>query len=303
MPAIKKTCAVLLLAAISFNYPAVAKKTEPATIEKHLVASEMQNAQIEIEQKEIEPSIDIGRVSVDMMGGGVVGLLISVGQQKRKRGKLADIAFQRAEGELVPLRTTLRNFNVNELAMESSKSAFDSIEWVNINSFTESAKSSKESRLAFAVSNDGRQLAFVSYRYQMSPDFTQIQVISEISFAYKKQSRGKISLKFYYRQRILSIVELKERHYKAFKNVAVWNADDGKLAKSALTNAFQNIEKLIPYILELSPAQMEKLDSKKNKKAFAAGYYGSLVEDSSLKNKGSLIWSKGLVFAQPASAD
>ncbi|MEM8919549.1 MAG: hypothetical protein AAGE37_11895 [Pseudomonadota bacterium] len=260
---------------------------------------------VEIPQEQLESSVDLGRVAVDMVGGGLLGALISAGQARRKIENMSSNARQSADATIVPLQRSLTDMDVDALAMRTTEIAFANIPWFGSTDFQLDKNADPDSRLKTVSEGSTNQTAFVTYIYQMSPDFTQIQVIADV-YLFKKPTarrRGKTPLTPILYQRILSISELPERSYEGFVNVNRWNEQDGLLARQSLQRAFQNLEILIPRSLELNAAEIDVLDDKKQTKAFAAGFYGSLVERNPLDRNGILIWSDGLVLVQPAVAD
>jgi hypothetical protein len=148
---------------------------------------------------------------------------------------------------------------------------------------------------ALFAANPSEQVGIISYRYQMSPDFTQLRVIADISVA---RSKG---LSPIYRQQIVSLVELKNRSYDHGQNVSRWSSNDAAVAKQAIAAAFARLEVVIPTVLDLNPARFKAVtDKTKVAPAYAAGFYGpQLLRDEI----GVVFWSKGNGFVAAQAAN
>jgi hypothetical protein len=151
------------------------------------------------------------------------------------------------------------------------------------------------------TSTGSPQFAVIGYRYETSPDFTQIRVIAEIQMGRTAAANGgAAALDPFYRQQVTSIVLLREPSFEPAENVAKWSADDGKLAKAALSAAFSRLEQLIPLALDFRDSDIKAFTAKNHEKAFAAGYYGPLVARSADRPGETLIWVNGLLNVRPS---
>lgn len=256
---------------------------------------------VAVAQNRIESSVEIGRVAADnSAGGGLLGAIL-IASMDNKREILADSATQRAEATIAPLRGALDGFDVDALALATTQAALTGIAWFHPQDVTLSKDASVGGREAFLAAAPGQQAAFVTYRYDLSPDFTQIRVFAEVSLARKGKPRGKRgepSIEPLYTQPMVAIVQLGTRSYEPRDNVARWSADGGERARAALTTAFARLERLIPHALDLSAADAKGLTDKKHEKAFAAGEYGPLIRRGFAQPDDVLIWSDGLVYVQ-----
>lgn len=277
----------------------------PATLaEKDRAVAGGRAVQIVLAQQQIATSVDIGRVMTDDSGGGgLLGMLIISGMDD-KRERMTENAQQRADATVVPLREALGDFDVAALALASTERALAIPQWFAPQRILLSADASPAVRSAFVADGETPQIAFITYNYGLSPDFTQIRVNADIRLARRVAAKGDKAATVtppFYRQTITSIVELPKRSYDHGENVALWSAADGALAKSSLTAAFAELERLIPYALNLAPAELKAFDAKDREKAFGAGLYGPLVSRAEDGSGGLLIWTKnGLVNVRPA---
>src|SRR5205085_5644273 len=112
------------------------------------------------------------------------------------------------------------------------------------------------------------QSATVIYRYETSPDFTQIRVLADIRLNALRSSSGTSQPALMYRQTISSIVVLRQPSFEPSENVEKWSAEDGKLAKAALISAFARVEELIPFALGLKSADVKEITAKGRPKVF-----------------------------------
>lgn len=287
----------LLLAASLIPAAALAKPSEPdapATIAaRERQATGGREAMVGLAQTEIETSIDVGRVAPST-GGDLIGALIVSGMDD-KRARLQDSATERAEAAVAPLRDALQGYNVDALALAATKAALEKPDWFGLQTIAPTKDVSPGARRSFAASAATPQSAFVSYRYALSPDFTQIRVTADIRLEHKARPKGGASPLFY-RQTVTSVVQLAKRSYDHRENVALWSADNGKLAKAALVAGFAEIERLIPYALGLAPADIKAFTAKDREKGFGAGLYGPLIARDADNSENLTIWTKdGLV--------
>lgn len=251
--------------------------------------------QIILAQNWIETSVDVGRVA-SSAGGGLIGAIIIESMDDKGR-RMRDAATQKAETTVAPLRQVLGDYDTDALALATTRAALGGIDWFRARDIALSKEASPDGRRAFAASADTPQIAFVAYSYGLSPDFTQIRAVAEISLTHQATGKARGTAPApYYRQTITSVVQLDRRSYAQEDNVAAWAADDGRRARVALDKAFGSLERSIPYALNLTEAELQRLTGKDREKAFGAGFYGPLIARD--PDGGMLLWSKGLVHVE-----
>jgi hypothetical protein len=207
-----------------------------------------------------------------------------------------------AERNALPVRAALSDFDTDALALATTKAALAKPDWFQARDVSGSSDVFAISKADFLAQNAAAQIAFVRYRYDLSPDFTQIRVLAMLSIERQTlDADGKPAGKLVaiYRQNVMSIAQMRAPSYEARDNAKRWAADNGRLAKSALTTAFGQFERLIPFALGLSQTQMTAFNDKKSVKAFAGGYYGTLIARDPDQPDAVLIWKNGLVHVQP----
>ncbi len=140
-----------------------------------------------------------------------------------------------------------------------------------------------ESGFASAHS-DAREVAVISWRYQMSADFTNLRVIADVATR-RPQDPSRL-----YEQQVISVVKLRRPTFVAEENVAIWAANDGALARKALEMAFARAGEVLPAILALdAQGYANATDKKKSTPVTSAGFHGpELMRDA----KGPVFYAK-----------
>lgn len=254
-----------------------------------------------LRQTEIATSIDIGRVAkynYVYYNGLWTPFLGDVDEDMHDMLRKAQ--HDKAEAIAAPLRNALAGFDVDSIALAATSTALAKLEWFRPETVTLARDTETEARVAFLASSNASQFAIIRYRYELSPDFSQIRVVAEITLMRRRHAgdRGSDQLTPIYRQRILSAVQLRTRSFEPIENAASWGAEGGKLAKAALTAAFSRLETLLPYALGLDQAEVDTLLDKRHEKAFAAGFYGALIGRDAADRDDVLIWADGLIQVQ-----
>jgi hypothetical protein len=284
----RRLAAMALAAALLLPQAAVAGS--PAVItERDRTIAGTRAILVALAQTEIETSIDIGRIPTLPANGLLDAIIIASTDDRRKiigRG-----LAEKAEAAARPLRAVLTGFDADALALAATQSAFGKITWFAPGKIESAKVVSKKDQARFLASTDTEQVAIASWRYGLSPDFTQIRVIADLTVA-KSGPKGSAGSTLY-RQTITSIAQLAKRSYDHADNVAAWADDDARRARTAITAGFGEVERLIPYALSLSATDAAALTAKNAEKAFGAGLYGSLVRRDA--DGSVLIWSDGFV--------
>lgn len=145
----------------------------------------------------------------------------------------------------------------------------------------------ERTRLAseFAAANsDAREIAVISWRYQLSADFTNMQVIADIEIRRPKSTIPT------FQQQLISVVKLLRPTFVEEENVAIWAANDGALARQALERAFARAGEVLPAVIALDAAgYKDATDRKKHKRITGGNYSGpELLTDDT----GSVFYAK-----------
>jgi hypothetical protein len=289
----KPTLCLLALLPLVLAQPLEAATKKPASTQTIPAEEKATNKSyglvVLVPQTFIETSFDIGRVA-SAPSGGLLDTLI-VQSMDNKREIMANSQKEKAEQIAKPLREALAGFDVETEAVGWTENAITKVPWIDHKSTTWS----KSPPPAIA----SPRIAQIRYSYDVSPDFSAIRLFTEVDLSREgvtKDGKGTGKFTSFYGQSITSIVQLRKRSYEASENVAAWSADNGKQAKAALEQAFASIQQLLPYALELSPADIKAFSAKDREQGFAAGYNGPLIKRGGGIADDMLIWNKGLLF-------
>ena len=275
-----------------------------------------------IPQEALATSLELGRIAP--VEGGLIGVLIDKRPEKLAQGaaaKASDFAAPLNEAiadfDAKPLALaateqalsqtqwfavsapevlagtsmakTTRNPDVNGFGdttvnMTYSPGAFGSEANETVGARTwKKERDALESRFA-AAHPDAAELAIVSWRYQLAPDFTNIRVIADV-VTRRPQDPSRL-----YEQQVISVVKLRRPTFVEEDNVAIWAANDGALARKALEMAFARVGEVLPAILALdAQGYDDATDKKKSPAVTAAGFHGpELMRDA----KGPVFYTK-----------
>jgi hypothetical protein len=258
---------------------------------------------VALPQSQIGTDVDVGRVMSDTAyGGGLIGaIILSDGDHKKQ--SLMEMDARKAANDAAPLRQAIQDVEFDKLALASTRSALSRLDWFGAQEPKPVKSASMAEMASFARDAGAGQLATVTYGYALSPDFTQIRVIADVGLWRATVSHAKgapVTLSPLAQQRIVAITELRTRSYDHAENAAHWAADNGRLARVAITTGLARMEQLIPFALGLSQAEIDTLGGNKSYKLFAAGFYGPPVKAFASAPGETLIWSKGLINLMPA---
>lgn len=264
--------------------------------DQHAVAQ--RDFEVELGQRSIDATYDIGRVASDFGGGGALGGLYWSGRYN-KDNVVAARAARRADAQIAPLREQLADFDVGALATEAAHTALTTINWFHPGMSRLELNPTIDSRILFAGIATTQQIAFVSFRYELSHDATHIRVVALVVIVETSLlTKPRRDQKPLFQQQIVSIVELRKRSFDPRQNVAQWSANRAALARAALQSAFAAYRVLIPRALAMSQQDVIILNDKGHERAQGAGFYGPILDRSPDK---LLIWTNGLTLIQPAS--
>lgn len=240
---------------------------------------------------DIQFSIDTGRIAPSTGDGGLVGAIILASKDEVRRGQMQLNLMDKAEETAQPLRRMLRNYGIRPKLSTTVSSGLSKVNWLRAMPMTVISEESKQLPHDLVKAATTKQVVLVSARYELSPDFTQVRVISQIAVHNKSTPKASPLL----RQVVASVVQLRDRSLEPTTNVKNWSADDAKRARMALDIAILDMETLIPAALNLTQSDMEKYDHKDSEKAYGAGFNGALIARATDGGDGMTIWSKGLI--------
>jgi len=303
-------CAQPVLAQAQPFVPAAQRAAEPARPLAVIIA-----------QEELATSIQLGRIVPNE--GGILGALTN-----RRPEILAQNAAAKAHGFAEPLLSTVAGFNARDLALAATEQVLAQTPWLASappqvyvgrsmamtgenpmasrgdstvsmtfeigfigneanDTFGALSWTKERARLEkeFLAANPGtKDVALISWRYQLAPDFTNMQVIADISIGTPGAAQR------VYEQQFISIVKLRRPSFVEEENVAIWAANDGALARQALTMAFARVGETLPAVLALDKQGFANaIDPKRNPRATGGNFSGpQLLRD----DKGAVFYAK-----------
>lgn len=213
---------------------------------------------------QIGTSVDVGRVMSDTAyGGGLIGAIM-LSSMDDKRETMTANASAAAQATIAPLLAAMKDQDFTGLALQTSRNALARVDGFDPAAISLVPGPDASTTQALVAAFPSGQVGLLSFRTQMSPDFTHLQLVADIAIA---RTSGMVPV---YAQRVVSVVELKQRSYDHKENVARWSHDDARLAREAITAAYHRLEKIIPVVFNLDPARYAVVTSKtKTGSAFA----------------------------------
>lgn len=252
---------------------------------------------VAVAQSEIKSDINPSNIAV-ATGGGLFGALIGAAVDSARAKK--------AEELITPLRNSLTGFDVDALAIDTAKAEMADLTWVNATTSSFSKDTSAASQSGFLDTINGNELALVTFSYDLSPDFSSIRVVEHISIAHKAATNAQgVAIKptdrlsvrnLVYNQSMTSVVTLPGATNDKAANAALWAADGGKRARTALTLGFGEVKRLTVRSLGLTPDMIKAMNSKENKRIVAGGFSGRQLAGET--GSTTLVWAPGFVSAQ-----
>lgn len=249
---------------------------------------------VELARADLDTEVEIGRyISDASYGGGLVGgLILAATDTKAKR--LTAIETDKAVANIAPLRAALRDLDLAAPALTATVTGLAQANWFGASEAKLSRSASEVERLAAVA--DGAQMATVTYRFSLSPDFTQLRATADV-LMWRRSGRSLSPLS---RQRITAIAELRERSYDHAVNVSRWSADGGTVARAAVADTSARIGRLLPAVLGLNQPQVDALGRAKSDRLFAAGFYGPPLPGFTPAPGETVVWSQGAVSVASA---
>lgn len=289
---LRGVCAAVLMLCAALPAQAAPKPLKYVLPEAARPVAGGRAVQVSVGQAELGSNIN-STLGFAMVAGGAVGVLIEAGVG-------ADRA-QRAQLGITPIRRSLMDFDADQLAIDSTKSALAAMPWLEGQepAFTRDATIFGKSDFLTAAPTS--QVVYFTYVYDMAPDFSSVNVSVGIAIANKEQAKkGQpftrlLDKNLVYGQRVSSVVRLANPTTPA-ENAQRWAANDSALTKKALTLAFTEVGALIPRALTLTDADAASLNAAERKTIASLG--GKPMEEDA---GGSLLFNPlpvGLIHVQ-----
>lgn len=285
---------LVALAAVALTEPAAAQRRNVSILPESARSVEGGRAvHVNVAQPELAAAINPSNVSA-ATGGGLIGAMIDSSVQANRSG--------RAEIGITPIRATLFDFDVDELAIETTNAVTSRLPWFGGQPATFGRDPSPFAKNAALDATTAAQVAFFDYGYEVSPDFSSVRVTVLITLANKvdptvRRPEQRLQSRYLaYSQTVTSVVQLANAT-TAEENSARWAANDGALVRQGLTTAFVDISTLIPRALQLTEADRQAAAAAP--RATDRTYPGARVIEQN--EAGTLLFTGGLVHVQTLS--
>jgi hypothetical protein len=229
---------------------------------------------------------------------GMAGVLVDTAVETAVNSERSN----KADFQDEPLRLALTGYDLDALALETTRAALAAVPWFQPTSFTFDRDTSVSGKSGVLDASPTGQVAFVEYAYDLLPSGAQIRVVMRIQIANTaipkdagpndRLSRSHLL----YAQTITSVVTLPSATKDVNENVGQWSFHKGRLARKALATAFANIGALLPRALDLTDADVAAMTKPDQKTLSIDGYHGRVQEQS---DPGTLLFNGGFVHIQP----
>jgi ABC-type uncharacterized transport system auxiliary subunit len=281
--------AVAAVFSLSVAMPAAAADQKFVFPEEAKTVEGGRDLRVLVSQTELKSDINQSNIVV-ATGGGLLGALIDA-KVNADRAKRAEIAIQ-------PMRVALTGYDVDTLAVDTTKAVVAKAAWFQAPTSTFGRDNTPAGKTAALDAATTGQLSFFEYTYDASPDFSSIRVSLNIQLANKappagKDSAARLAPKYLvYNQTVTSVITLPSPSKEETANAARWSKDDGKLARKALAEAFDEVSRLAPRALDIKTADVKPMNARDKKFVALGGYAGRVQEETP---EGTLLFSNVLV--------
>jgi hypothetical protein len=222
-------------------------------------------------QEEIKSAIDVSRGGAVVVGG-LLGALIDI-QIQAERAK-------KAEAAILPLRAAMTGFDADTLAQAAARSAVDRFEWFHpVGEMSFGRDMSSPGLMAALDASRTPQMAFVSFVYEIAPDFKSMRVNMVVSLANrdappKKSPAWRLGGGLVYAANVTSVIALNGAGDDINANARMWAENDAAKAREALTMAFADVAEMAPRAFLLTQAEAKAMMRKPHKSLALDGFVG-----------------------------
>ena len=249
-------------------------------------SSRVRDVAVAVPDRPISATSEVGRIAA-APGGSLLGALLIMGEENDRRRQLINAAQKRAEANAAPVRDALTSIDLGSLAMTTTEQALAETSWLTPGTIRRLDKGTDEAIASFAADASSDQIALIRYRYELSPDCSQIRIIADVQLMPASNSAAPL-----YEASVAAITELQMRTFEPSENGVRWGDEGGWRARYAVEDGFRRLAVLIPRLLDLSESDLARYRRKSEPKAFGAGFNGTLIVRS---DDQLLIWADGLV--------
>jgi len=223
------------------------------------------------------PQAEIKTLIVASQAGaafGLVGALVDVGVNQRRANA--------AEKSITPLRTALIDYHFDQQALAATQLTVDRLDWLSVRKTSFSKDNSKENTNSILDKSASPEVLFVSYNYELTADFSMMQVDARFSIFPKvapkgqsNESRAKLE-NAAYSESFTYLVPLAGAGADVAENCRLWSDNNAEIARRALVQGINGVNALAERSLVQTSDDVKKLQQ--GAKVNTEGRRGKLIE-------------------------
>lgn len=210
---------------------------------------------------------------------------------------LLSMASREAEVNLGPLQRALSGYDADERAIAAVRKGIGKSHWFHPARIDVDRLPNYANRTSYVLAGPNGKSVLVDICYYIAPEGARLEAIANIATA-RRQGSG-IAVTTYFR--VTAATALPHASLDPRENIRSWSANKGALAKAGLNVVFEQLGNLAGRAIDMTPAEVQRLNAKDAAKTFVAGRYGPKVELESSLAGASTIWAKGLFSSVPLS--
>lgn len=205
---------------------------------------------------------------------GLVGALIDVSVNQHRANA--------AEKSITPLRTALIDYHFDQQALAATQATVAKMDWLGVRKTSFSKDISKENTNSILDGSASPEVLFVSYSYELSADFTMMQVDARFSISPKVAPKGQPAdsrMKLEnaaYSENFTYLVPLAGASGDVAENCRRWSDNNAEIARRALDQGIGGVNALAERGLVQTSGDVQKLQQ--GEKVDAGHRKGKLID-------------------------
>lgn len=223
------------------------------------------------------PQAEIKTLIVASQAGaafGLVGAIVDVSVNQHRANA--------AEKSITPLRTALIDYHFDQQALAATQLTVEKLDWLAIRKTAFSKDNSKENTNSILDKSASPEVLFVLYNYELTADFSMMQVDARFSIYPKVAPKGQSndsrikSENAAYSENFTYLVPLAGAGVDVAENCRLWSANNAEIARRALAQGINGVNALAARSLVQTDEDVKKLQQ--GAKVNAEGRKGKLIE-------------------------
>jgi hypothetical protein len=205
---------------------------------------------------------------------GLVGAIIDVSVNQHRANA--------AEKSITPLRTALIDYHFDQQALAATQETVAKMDWLAVRKTSFSKDISKENTNSILDKTASPEVLFVSYSYELSADFTMMQVDARFTISPKVAPKGQSTdsrMKLEnaaYSENFTYLVPLAGAGEDVAENCRHWSDNNAEIARRALDQGIAGVNALAERGLVQTSGDVQKLQQ--GAKVDAGARKGKLIE-------------------------